>query len=171
MPPTPVLLVNLDIIAQMQGQCLAPELFAQQDFIVLKDLVLLHHVLVGRRAVPLECNRLPHVYPVAVVLTVRQARLIAYRAPLITIGISLFFCLKLIFYLIFSFMIFHSPQGTATYSSYDCPSGTFSDVGGLYSSSQCSNCTLGNYCPAGSSPISCGAGRYNPYYGGTSSSR
>ncbi len=103
MPPTPVLLANLDIIAQMQGQCLAPELFAQQDFIVLKDLVHLLHVLVVQRVLPLECNHLPHVYPVAAVLTARQARLIAYHVPLITIGISLSsFCLKLIFYFNFS---------------------------------------------------------------------
>lgn len=61
---------------------------------------------------------------------------------------------------------YYCPEGTATYLAFPCPGGTYSDSSGLYTASQCSNCTSGHYCPAGSiTPSACSAGTYNPFYG------
>jgi hypothetical protein len=61
---------------------------------------------------------------------------------------------------------YYCPAATSKYRNYPCPSGTFSLSPGLYSASQCSNCTAGHYCTGSESPASCPPGTYNPYLGG-----
>ena len=66
---------------------------------------------------------------------------------------------------------YYCPQRTSVYSNTPCPAGTFSGATGLYSSTQCQNCTIGNFCPqAAISPTQCNIGRYNPHERGTESS-
>jgi hypothetical protein len=64
----------------------------------------------------------------------------------------------------------YCPAGTASYQSFPCPAGTYNQNTGLYSSSQCLNCTVGSYCLAGFDPTPCPQGSYNPFPMGSSSS-
>ena len=63
---------------------------------------------------------------------------------------------------------YYCPEGTVDFLSYPCPPGTFSEATGLYSASQCRNCTVGHYCEGPVSPRPCPAGTYNPFFGGSS---
>lgn len=65
---------------------------------------------------------------------------------------------------------YYCPEGTSNFQNYPCPAGTYGTTTGLYSASQCTNCTSGFFCPGGRSPIACSAGTYNPYFGGASNS-
>lgn len=62
----------------------------------------------------------------------------------------------------------YCPMGTADYTGFPCPPGTYSEVSGLFSPSQCHNCTAGSYCPGNTSPIPCSAGFYNAFARGFS---
>lgn len=58
----------------------------------------------------------------------------------------------------------YCPVGTPATDSYPCPAGTYSGAMGLVDASGCMACTVGSYCPQGSTfPTSCGVGTYNPY--------
>lgn len=60
------------------------------------------------------------------------------------------------------------PQRTSVYTNHPCPSGRFSGSTGLYSTTQCQNCTIGNYClQAAIAPTQCPVGRYNSNPRGT----
>lgn len=55
------------------------------------------------------------------------------------------------------------PANTPSATHYPCPAGTYSATTGLVDKSGCKNCTVGAYCPEGSTaPTSCLAGTYQP---------
>jgi hypothetical protein len=63
------------------------------------------------------------------------------------------------------------PVRTGAYLNFPCPEGTYSSVTSLVRADQCTNCTLGNYCPLASTvPSACPVGKYNKYEMGTSAS-
>ncbi|GMH73236.1 hypothetical protein TL16_g06129 [Triparma laevis f. inornata] len=65
---------------------------------------------------------------------------------------------------------YYCPQRTGVYANFPCPEGTYSSTTGIYTSEQCLNCTLGNYCPLASiATAPCAIGKYNKFEGGTSS--
>ncbi|GIQ81354.1 hypothetical protein KIPB_002301, partial [Kipferlia bialata] len=64
---------------------------------------------------------------------------------------------------------YYCPEGTYSYATFPCPAGTYRDTTGAESSDECSTCTIGHYCPIGSTTATeCPAGRYNPSTGGVS---
>lgn len=64
---------------------------------------------------------------------------------------------------------YYCPANTGDYNVFPCPPGSFSDQAGLFSASQCTNCTAGYFCPGGGSPkLPCIAGTYNSQIRGTS---
>jgi hypothetical protein len=65
---------------------------------------------------------------------------------------------------------YYCPAGTADYTQFACPPGTYSLQSGLHSASQCMNCTVGHYCTGASDPQPCAQGTYNPSFAGSSSS-
>lgn len=55
------------------------------------------------------------------------------------------------------------PAGSEVADRVPCPSGTYSNQTNLARISQCTNCTVGHYCPSGSAnPVPCSPGTYNP---------
>ena len=66
---------------------------------------------------------------------------------------------------------YYCPQRTGVYTNFPCPEGTYSATTGLYTSGQCLNCTLGNYCPLASTAVTaCAVGKYQQYTAATASS-
>jgi hypothetical protein len=57
---------------------------------------------------------------------------------------------------------YYCPVGTGSDTQYPCPTGTKGETEGLISDIQCTNCTSGEGCDSGGTPIVCAKGYYCP---------